>query len=241
MGEHARSEGARDWRGEWSAARSANRLPALLAELRAAARTDPGAMSYLATLYREGVEGRGGAVLVRRSPRRSLAYARRAAAAGDHDGLLEVANHLDGVEDGASTRRARQIYRRLARRGDGTAMFNLAVSYQRDQRHPLAIKWFRAAAAQGYRSARIELAKARYFGTGVRRQPRAALAELVAISSRWEIDISPFDREQCLVFVARALLDGWGVPRDPAKARSHLQAAAKLGSETAAAMLREWW
>lgn len=229
----------RNWDAEWVAARKEGSLRTLIEVLHAAAGQDPSAMAYLAMLYREGVADENGVVLIECNPRRWLGFVRRAAAAGNEDALLELANHLDSSRSAAVRQKAQHIYRDLARRGDTTAMLNIAATHLRRQRYKLAVRWFRKAASFDNGPAKIELAKAKYLGLGTGRRAAAGLAELVSIAAEDRADISPFDREECLIFVARALLDGWAVPRDYARACMHLRMAATLGSATANAMLHD--
>lgn len=176
---------------------------------------------------------------LRRDARRSRAYARRGAAIGDSGALFELATQLDSSEHRAEVREARRIYLRLARLGHTTAMFNLGVSYRQLGEHRRALGWFRKAASGGDGSAQIEVAKAEYLGVGTRRRAPEALRQLLSIVAEERLDISPYEREQCFIWAASALLDGWCIPRDHPQARSYLRTAAALGSLTARAMLEE--
>lgn len=230
---------SRDWDGEWIVARKRGGLPNLLSDLRHASRTDAGAMAYLAMLYRDGVLGENKVRLLPKNQRRSRLLAQRAAALGNEGALLEVAHELDATRAPASIHEARRIYRRLADRGDVTAMLSLGVSYLRSQRHGVAVRWIRKAASAGDFSAEVMMAEAMYFGIGVPRQTHLAVGKLLALAGTERIEMSPFEREQCFILVARAFLDGWLMPRDCDRACGYLRTAAGLGSKTAEGMLRD--
>lgn len=96
---------------------------------------------------------------------------------------------------------AMKLYRRAWRGGSHTAALNIAVLYREQGKPGLMFRWFeRVALAGDDGSAQFEMAKCYLDGTGVRRNPQAALRCLVA-AIRSSL-ITEYEREE-----AQALLD----------------------------------
>jgi TPR repeat protein len=75
---------------------------------------------------------------------------------------------------------AMKLYRRAWRGGDHAAALNIAVLYREQGKPALMFRWFERVALAGDGSAQFEMAKCYLDGTGVRRDPQAALRCLVA-------------------------------------------------------------
>ena len=71
-------------------------------------------------------------------------------------------------------RRAAQLYKAAAARGDAAAQHNLGLMYMSGGKAPKALKWFRAAAAQDHAPSLYNLGTAYAFGTGVPRDAAEA-------------------------------------------------------------------
>lgn len=210
--------------------------PAFISSLESRAKNgDPEAQGLFAAFAREGLFAEDGTVLVRRDPRKAKQYLEAAAAAGLPSAMTELANELTAGAP-AEVRRGIGLYRRAFRAGNRTAALNLAVTYQNAGNARAAVRWFRRA---NNASAQVELAKASFHGAGTTRTPQAALTELELLALGEGPTLSQYQREQSLVFVARALLDGWVVPRDHRRATKCLRHAAALGSREAQALLDE--
>jgi TPR repeat protein len=95
---------------------------------------------------------------------------------------------------------AMKFYRRAWRGGSHAAALNIAVHYREQGKPAIMFRWFERVALAGDGSAQFEMAKCYLDGTGVRRDPQAALRCLVAaIRSSF---ITEHEREE-----AQGLLD----------------------------------
>jgi len=94
-----------------------------------------------------------------------------------------------------------KIYRKAWRLGSHASACNIAVLYREQGRIRMMFRWYQRVAAVGDGSAHLEMAKCYLTGSGVRKNPDAALRCLaVAIGSEY---ISEYEREE-----AQALLSG---------------------------------
>ena len=212
-------------------------------DLRAAsARDDAEALATLATLYRDGVAGRAGTWIVRRSARAERTCLERAAKLGDASAMSELADMLVDKQDlGASTfRRAMRLYRRAFAGGYAVAAFNLARTYQACGRYRDAVRWFRTASAAGVEGAALEVARAELLGMGTRRDISAALQKLraTAQSSVRYYPAESGDNVEAMLLIAETYTSGWLVRRDVREARRWLRLAAKRGSLVAKGLLQ---
>lgn len=201
--------------------------------------SDPDALNVLAMFHREGLRGRRGEVLFKRSARLELQYALRAAELGDPAGMVNVGDVLTspGATRGDLARGMR-YYRSAFRRGHATAAFNLAVTYQSLGRYRDAVQWFRRAHAAGDPSALLEVAKAELFGVGTRRDAAAAFSKLRRVSRGGALT-PRFERAEAMVIMADALRNGWLVRRDYRQAVRWLRKAAGLDSDAAKGILAD--
>lgn len=198
-------------------------------------RGEPAALVELGRLACEGLRAANGRVLVRRDRRRGVRLLERAVRLGAEDALLALADTLaDG--DRRARARAAALYRTAYRRGDATAAFNLACSYQNAGCYAEAVRWFRRAYEAGDPSAAMELARAELYGLGARRDVSAAFAKLERLargpSHEWPAN---GDRIEAMLVMAEVLLTGWPVRRNHALGVRWLRRAASLGSEVARA------
>jgi TPR repeat protein len=94
---------------------------------------------------------------------------------------------------------AMKIYRKAWRLGSHASACNIAGLYREQGRISMMFRWYQRVAAAGDGSAHLEMAKCYLTGSGVRKNPEAALRCLaVAIGSHY---ISEYEREE-----AKALL-----------------------------------
>jgi len=190
--------------------------------------------------YRDGVNGANGRVLVRKNQRTAVRYLEQAVKAGDIDAMVALGNVLSEDRDERGLARAAPYYRMAYRRGDHTAAFNLACTYQNVGRYREAVLWFRRALALGDPSASMELARAELYGLGTRRNVRSAFARLERIangpSNQWPANT---DRIEAILVMADALVTGWPVRRNFHQGVRWLRRAAELGSEVAKSKLHE--
>jgi TPR repeat protein len=125
----------------------------------------------------------------------------RGGALGDARCLQALAYMYDvgegGIEDKAL---AMKLYRRAWRGGSHTAALNIAAHYRQQGKPALMFRWFERVARTGDGSALFEMAKCYLDGTGVRRDPQAAL-RCLATAVRSSL-ITEYEREE-----AEALLD----------------------------------
>ncbi|CAH0380224.1 unnamed protein product [Pelagomonas calceolata] len=121
-------------------------------------------------------------------------------------------------------RRAAQLYKAAAARGDAAAQHNLGLMYMSGGKAPKALKWFRAAAAQNHAPSVYNLATAYAFGTGVPRDADEA---------------STLYRRAAMLGSADAAYALGRLEPDAVAAREYFVVAARRGHRLAAAALRE--
>lgn len=196
---------------------------------KAAASHDRDALAKLAQLYDQGTAcDTDGKLLVKRDRRRARTYYARAAQLGDPGSITAVADSL--TPRGHSLRalaQAEKLYRRAFRLGDNTAADNLAATYQNLGRYRDAVRWYRRAAAAGSPTAPLEIARAQLYGTGTRRDARAAFARLERLA-RQRLGWNNWLRVEAMQLMADALMNGWLVRRDHARGDAWLRRAAQL-------------
>lgn len=194
----------------------------------AAARDDRDALAKLAVVYDEGVRDADDNVLIKRNRRLAYGYWRRAAELGDPGAITVMADRL--TPRGHSMRalaQAEKLYRRAFHLGSYTAAENLAATYQNLGRYRDAVRWFRRAAAAGSVTAEFEVARAELYGTGTRRNERAAFTKLERLA-RQRLGWNNWLRIEAMKLMAEALMNGWLVRRDFARGEAWLRRAAKL-------------
>jgi TPR repeat protein len=196
---------------------------------KAAAAEDRHALTTLAVLYEEGTaRDRNGKLLVRRDRRRARSHWERAAQLGDPVAITVIADNL--TPRGHTARalaQAEKLYHRAFRHGYETAAENLAATYQNLGRYRDAVRWYRRAAAAGSPTAPLELARAELYGTGTRRDVRAAVVRLDRLA-RQRLGWNNWLRIEAMQLMADALMNGWLVRRDYARAEALLRRAGKL-------------
>lgn len=95
---------------------------------------------------------------------------------------------------------AMKIYRRAWRLGSHASATNIAVLYREQGRISMMFRWYQRVAAAGDGSAHFEMAKCYLAGSGVRKNPEAALRCLAAaIGSQY---ISEYEREEAQALLA---------------------------------------
>ena len=89
---------------------------------------------------------------------------------------------------------AMRLYQRAWRRGSSVAADNIAILYREQRKFRAMFRWFQRASLNGNGSSQLDMAKCYLDGTGVRRDPQAALRCLsAAIGSDY---ISEAEREE---------------------------------------------
>lgn len=208
-----------------------------LRQLEARADTgDADALETLAMHHRDGARDGRGRVIIKEDKHHAMALFRRAAEAGLAGAMTSLATILD---DEGETREALRWYRRAARRGDLLATLNLGTLHKREGRLRLAVSWYQRAAQQGDASAMLELALAELYGTGRRRNRGRALKTLARLYGFPEGELTPFEREQICIAIARAHLEGWLAAQDWKTAKAWLARGRALGSAEADGLLRD--
>ncbi len=196
---------------------------------KAAASNDRDALATLAALYDQGsARDTDGQLLVKRDRRRARSYYARAAQLGDPGSLTAMADSLTPI--GHSPRalaQAENLYRRAFRLGDNTAAENLAATYQNLGRYRDAVRWYRRAESAGSATAPLEIARAELYGTGARRDARAAFARLERLA-RQRLGWNNWLRREAMDLMADALMNGWLVRRDHARGDAWRRRAAQL-------------
>lgn len=117
------------------------------------------------------------------------------ASLGDAECLHALA-YMHDVGEGADQDKAiaMKLYRRAWRRGSHAAASNIAILYREQGNMSMMFRWFKRVASAGDGSAQLEMAKCYLVGSGVRRNPPAALRCLaVAIRSDY---ITEYEREE---------------------------------------------
>lgn len=197
---------------------------------------DADALDELAMHHRDGARDGRGRVIVRENKQRAIRLFLRAAEAGRAESMTSLATMLD---DAGRTKEALRWYRRAVRRGDPLAAFNLGVLHKREGRFRLAVRWLQRAARQSDASATLELALAELYGTGRARNAPRALKTLARLYRNTGDQLTPFEREQICIVIARAHLEGWLAPRNVKTAKLWLERGRALGSEEADGLLRD--
>ena len=119
----------------------------------------------------------------------------RGAALGDADCMHALA-YMYAVGEGVSEDKelAMKLYRRAWRGGSHAAAFNIAILYRKQGKAAFMFRWFKRVALAGDGSAQFEMAKCYLDGTGVQKDPQAAIRCLVAaIQSSF---ITEYEREE---------------------------------------------
>ena len=196
---------------------------------KAAASDDREALAELAALYDDGdVRGTDGRLLVKRDRARAHRYYARAAQLGDPAAITVMADKLTPRKHGArALQQAEKLYRRAFRLGYDTAAENLAATYQNLGRYRDAVRWYRRAYAAGSPTALLEIARAELYGTGTRRDVRAAFTKLERLA-RQRLGWNNWLRIEAMQIMADALMNGWLALRDYARGEALLRKAAKL-------------
>lgn len=112
---------------------------------------------------------------VARDERRCFALTARAAKGGHSGAVLALGwCYLNGVGIDRNIEKAKQWYRKSARRGDSRAMFSLGqiAYYERD--YSDAFRWFTRATEKGHDLSLYWLGKQYWRGHGVERNPKQA-------------------------------------------------------------------
>ncbi len=124
------------------------------------------------------------------------------AALGDAECLQALAYMYDvgdGVPEDKSL--AMKLYRKAWRRGSHAAANNIAILYRERRKIGMMFRWFERVAIAGDGGARLEMAKCYLAGSGVRKDPQAALRCLVmAVGS---VYITEFEREEAQAMLAQ--------------------------------------
>ncbi len=203
-----------------------------------AKRGDAEAWVKLGMYFRDGVRSKSGRLLMSPHARRARACFQNAARLGAAAGLVALANDF---ADRGDTRRSLALNRRAWRLGDPTGGNNAAIDLRRMGRHAQAFRIFRVLASGGSDTALLQVAKAELFGVGTRRNSKLALKhfEQVARPKRGRDAASVMDREEAMLRIADALIDGILVPIDFRSALKWLRLAAKGGSDLATARLKD--
>jgi len=196
---------------------------------KAAAADDRDALVELAGLYDDGsARDADRKLVVKRNRARARMYYARAAELGDPAAITVMADNL--TPRGHNTRalsQAEKLYRRAFRLGYETAAENLAATYQNLGRYRDAVSWYRRAAAAGSPTAPLELARAELYGTGTRRNVRAAFVRLERLA-RQRLGWNNWLRVEAMQLMADALMNGWLARRDYTRGEAWLRQAAKL-------------
>lgn len=189
---------------------------------------DREALALLAVVYEDGARDATGRLLVRRDARRARMYWARAAQLGDPDAITRTADYLVPRGHGSKAlSQAEKLYRQAFRLGSYTAADNLAATYQNLGRYRDAVRWLRRADAAGSPTAALEIARAELYGIGTRRNPRSAFLRLERLA-RQRLGWNNWLRVEAMQLMADALINGWLVRRDYARAETWLRRAAKL-------------
>lgn len=192
---------------------------------KAAAQDDRDALVTLGLIYDGSTDG---AVPVKRDRRRARTYYERAAQLGDPSAMTRIADNLTPRGHSAKAlARAERLYRRAFHLGYDTAAENLAATYQTLGRYRDAVRWYKRAAAAGSPTAPLELARAELYGTGTRRDVRAAFVKLRRLA-RQRLGWNNWLRIEAMQIMADALMNGWLARRDFAQGEAWLERAAKL-------------
>lgn len=185
---------------------------------------DAEAQWEVAERYFDGCKNGSGRVLVNRSPRKGFEWLQRAV----EGGLVEAQNNLGvllGNEENPhkDLRKALVWLKRASRGKDGSAAYNMAVTYRQLGNFRRAFFWFRKSASSGDDSARVQLGIHYYWGIGVGKNAAAAIRcfrKAIRGANRCE-----YDRDDAFFYLAIAYLQGNGVKPSIPIARGFLERA----------------
>jgi hypothetical protein len=89
------------------------------------------------------------------------------------------------------------------------------------------VQWFRRADAAGSPTASLEIARAELYGTGTRRNVRAAFTKLERLAGQ-RLGWNNWLRIEAMQIMADALINGWLITRDYTRGEALLRRAANL-------------
>jgi TPR repeat protein len=199
---------------------------------------DPNALADLGSFLRVGYQDNKGQVLVRQDQKASMQCFLLAAAQGSTFAMIAVADSLSATGKEDALKEAERLYKLAFELGDTVAAFNLACTYQNQQKHSEAVRWFNRCLKAGDLSALLPLAYAELYGIGMRRNSTEAFNKFRRVARGGKY-FCQFDQEEALLTMADALKNGWLVRRDFTAAVALLRRAAKLGSTTAQGLLED--
>lgn len=133
------------------------------------------------------------------------------AALGDTSCMINLAVHLtSGRGVGRDLEAALRWERRAVLLGEPTAAMNAALTYKAMGKHRQAFAWLLRAQEMG-NDVDLELAKARLFGAGTRRDPDAAVAGLKRVTR--STGVAEIERIEARLLLAWLYWDGTFVAR----------------------------
>jgi TPR repeat protein len=199
---------------------------------------DPNALTDLGSFLRVGYRDNQGRVLIRQDPKASMQCYLLAASLGNTYAMIAVADSLSDTGRKAALEEAESLYRLAFKFGDPMGAYNLACTYQNQQKYTEAVRWFKRCLKAGDLSALMPLAYAELYGIGTDRNAAAALNKFRRIARGGKY-FCQFDQEEAMLTMAEAYRNGWIVRRNFDAAIGWLQRAAKLGSAAAQGLLED--
>ena len=176
--------------------------------------------------YADGCKDKRGRMIVKRSPKKAIAWLRRSAEHGNRSAQNNLANLLSsGRAIRKNVGEAFKWYRKALRAGDSSAGLNIAITYRQIGNYTAAVRWFRRCARQGDGEALIQLGIHCYWGKGLRKDWKTAIRCFrAAIRSE---NISESGRDDAYLLLGLAHYEGKGVSASLPKAVELIRRANK--------------
>jgi uncharacterized protein len=167
---------------------------------------DVSAITDLGLTFLDGIQGKNGKSIVRRSPRAAVAWLHKGAMSGDATAASSLGYAYDtGLGAKRNVKEAIRWYRRAVRGGSSTAATNLATIYRDAGNSRLAFQWWKRSAKMGDGDAAVAVGYCYQYGIGTRRNPgKAKRLFKSAIASG---DICQYGREEAMYHLAVQFID----------------------------------
>jgi uncharacterized protein len=191
----------------------------------------------VATCYDDGCKDSRGRILVRCSASRALAWYRRAAGHGSVSAQNTLGVILGGNYGVKRNARRALFWLKKAFRGGETrcAANNIAITHRESGNFRLAVRWFRAAVAEGDDGDLVQLGIHLYWGKGVRTgHAEAVRCFRKATHGKY---ISEWERDDAFFYLGIAYAEGKGARKSLALARKCFERANKDNDHLAAQRL----
>src|SRR5574344_1214865 len=127
------------------------------------------AMVYLADIYTKGTDGS-------KDPINAVALLEKAVNLGNTEAMVKLAQaNLNGLYSPLDCPKIQELLEKAVNTGDYSSMYNLGLSYDKNQEYQKAIKWYKKAAINGHAKAQLNLGNLYAQGDGINKNLDTAL------------------------------------------------------------------